>query len=1072
MAFWRFITAACLAVLVSAASQTSAQTTTGAIVGIVRDADGGIVPGATVTATNSATDVQFTAVTSETGQYVLRGLPVGSYMVTIDLTGFQTVTTPDVVVRVNEEVRLDATLQVGDVTESVTVSGLARTVDTTTSTLRTVVDQQRIEGLPLNGRNPTQLMLVVPGMQPDPQTSLTSGATYPGVQPVSSAGARGNTTNYVLDGGSNNDHYSNAPNPMPNPDALQEFSVQTNNFSAEYGRQMGAIVNAVTRSGTNDFRGLAFGYVRDHSLNATNFFTPGEDDGLKRQQIGGTFGGPIKQSRTFFFGSYQRTSEDSQPQTDTVLVPTAAQRAGDFSALAQPLMDPRTGAPFSNNRIPVDRLNPVALQIVNDWMPLPNPGPGDSPNLLRYTQPESFDDDQWLGRVDHRFNDAHRIYGRVWVSRASVPAYLQEGNVFTSAFGRTWQNTVVSVNDSFMLSDRMLNNLVVTFNRTNNNNFQVYPPDYAAIGISNVYNDATPQWYFNVDGYFNANTGDTNTFLRDEFQIIDTVRLTTARHELALGVDYAYGKGDVVNNFRGNGRYTFNSSAPFTGDALADFMLGKFQRFEQGVGEYKGTRMHSLAAFIQDTFRVSSKLTLNLGLRWEPFLPYTDANNRIAGFRPGQQSSVYVNAPEGALYPGDAGFPDGGYEADWLQLGPRVGVAYDPFGDGKSSIRAGYGIFYDRPNTITTNSQATQAPFGTLLRFDGTVEDDMRDPYGSRTNPFPIDPYAPVPSDVEFVLPMTMFSYHQDMRNGRLQSWHLTLEREILPSSLVRVAYAGSRGDRLAIGRELNPAVYTPGATTSTTDERRPLYPSFGGITSIDPRGESEFHSLQVTLDKRFSRGFTLLATYSLSKSLDHSSANKQNGQSVTNPADVDFDWGPANFDRRHRLVTSWLWELPGSYQHPILQGALGDWSMSGILTLQSGLPFTVGSGVDNARTGTGGQRADQVGDPSLPSGRSRDEEIRAWFNTEAFVENALGTFGTAGRNALRGPGFTSLDIGLHKTFSVTDLVKLQFRAEAFNVLNRVNLDLPEGNLGSGNFGRILSAGDPRILQFALRVWF
>ncbi|MGH9163408.1 MAG: carboxypeptidase regulatory-like domain-containing protein, partial [Vicinamibacteraceae bacterium] len=402
MAVWRFITAGCLAALLCAGAQAAAQTTTGAIIGIVRDSDGAIVPGATVTATNTATDAQVTAVTAQTGQYVLRGLPVGSYTVSVELTGFQVVTTPNVVVRVNEEVRLDATLKVGDVTESVTVSGLARTVDTTTSTLKTIVDQQRIEGLPLNGRNPTQLMLVVPGMQPDPQTSLTSGATYPGVQPVSSGGARGNTTNYVLDGGSNNDHYSNAPNPMPNPDALQEFSVQTNNFSAEYGRQMGAIVNAVTRSGTNDFKALAFGYVRDHTLNATNFFTPGQDDGLKRQQLGGTFGGPIKRGRTFFFGSYQHTSEDSQPQTETVLVPTAAQRTGNFSALAQPLMDPRTGRPFPGNRVPADRLNPVARRLLSDWVPLPNPSPGDSPNLLRYAQPESFDDDQWLGRVDHQ----------------------------------------------------------------------------------------------------------------------------------------------------------------------------------------------------------------------------------------------------------------------------------------------------------------------------------------------------------------------------------------------------------------------------------------------------------------------------------------------------------------------------------------------------------------------------------------------------------------------------------------------------------------------------------------------
>ncbi len=1072
MAYWRSTAANVIVALLCAVSRIEAQTTTGGITGVVRDSNGGAVPGASVTATNTATNAEFTTVSADTGQYVLRGLPVGPYAVAVELTGFQAARYPDVTVRVNEDVRLDAELKVGDVQETITVSGMARTVDTSTSTLKTVVDQQRIESLPLNGRNATQLMQLVPGMQPDTRTSLTAGATYPGVQPVSSAGARGNTTNFVLDGGSNNDHYTNSPNPMPNPDALQEFSVQTNNFSAEYGRQMGAIVNAVTRSGTNTFHGLAFGYLRDHRFNATNFFTPGKDDGLKRQQFGGTFGGPIKQSRTFFFGSYQRTSQDSVPRTSTALVPTAAQRNGDFSALNRAIRDPLTGQPFPNNQIPRDRLNPVALRVLNDWLPLPNPGAGDSANLLRYAIPESLDDDQFLGRIDHRISDAHQVYGRVWVSRASVPAFLEDGNALGSAFGRTWQNTVVSVNDTYVLSSNMLNNVVVTFNRTNNRNFQIYPPDYGAIGIPGVHNDTTPQWYFNVNGYFLMNTGDTNTFLRDEFQFIDTVRWTTNRHEIAMGVDYSYGKGDIVNNFRANGRYTFNGSAPFTGDALADFLLGKFSQFEQGVGEYKSTRMHSLATFIQDTWRVNTKLTLNLGLRWEPFFPYTDANDRIAGYRPGQQSNVYINAPTGAVYPGDAGFGAGGYKTDWRQFGPRVGVAYDPFGDGKTSIRAGYGLFYDRPNTLTTNSQATQAPFGTVVRFSGDASNDVLNTYAGRTNPFPVDPYATLPRDVSFVLPMTMFSYAEDMRNGRLQSWHTTVEREILPSYMVRVAYAGSRGDRLALGREINPATYAPGSTTATTDQRRPLFPAFGSITSVEATGRSTYHSLQVTLDKRFSRGFTVLSTYSLSKSMDHSSENKQNGQTVTNPYDIEFDWGPANFDRRHRFVTSWLWELPGSFKNAAVRGVLGDWALSGILTLQSGLPFSVTSGVDNARTGTGNQLADRLGDPRLPSDRSRSDRVQRWFNTDAFGVNALGTFGGAGRNSLRGPGYASMDLGLHKTFAVTPRVKLQFRAEAFNVLNHVNFNLPESNRSSGNFGRILGAGDPRIMQFALRASF
>ncbi len=1047
----------------------AAQTTTGAITGVVRDAGGGVVPGVTVKATHEATNGETTTLSDGVGIYALRGLAVGRYTVVAELSGFQTAKNTGVVVRVNEDVRLDIALKVGAVTETVTVSGRASTVDTSTGTLKTVVDQERIESLPLNGRNPTQLMQLVAGVLTD-RTDLLSGATYPGTQPVSSSGARGNTTNYVLDGGSNNDHYSNAPNPMPNPDALQEFSVQTNSFSAEYGRNVGAVVNAVTRGGTNRFHGLGYAYVRHHKLNATNFFTPGIDDGLKRSQYGGTFGGPIVKNRTFFFASYQGTSQDRRPTSRQGLVPTAAMRAGDFSAIPRQLRNPSTGQPFPNNQIPASLFSPAAVKILNEWLPLPNPQAGDNPMTLRFQQPESLDDHQWLGRIDHSFNDRHRAYGRFWMSRASTPPNLAQGNILSSAFGRTWQNTVVSVNDTYIFKRNLLNNLVVTFNRTNNRNFQIYPPDYGALGIK-AHNDKTPQWFFNVSGYFGINSGDTNTFLRNEIQVVDTVRWTAGRHEVATGFDYSYGQGDIVNNFRANGRFSFSGGAPFTGDALADFFLGKFSSFEQAIGEYKNTRMHFLATFVQDTFRVNPKLTLNLGLRWDPFFPYTDVNDRLACYRPGEQSQVYVNAPRGAVYPGDPGCPAGGYGASWSDLGPRFGLAYDPFGDGKSSIRAGYGIYYDRPNTISTNSPANQGPFGTLVSFPGDFVNNVSDPYAGRVNPFPADPFD-VRKDVAFLLPHNIFSYDPGLQNGRLQAWHLTLEREILPSYLVRVAYAGSKGDRLAILNQLNPAIFAPGATTATTDQRRALFPNFNSILSVDSTGESRYHSLQVTLDKRLSRGLSVLSSYTLSKTLDHASENKQTGASQTNPFDLEFDWGPANSDRRHRWITSLLWQIPGRFASPVLDGALGGWWLTGIFVVQSGAGFSVTSGVDNARSGTGGQRADRVGDPALSGGRPRAERIAQWFNTAAYVTNALGTFGNSGRNSLRGPGSRTLDLGLHKSFPLPRGSKLQVRAEAFNALNTVNLGTPNTARNSPNFGRILTAADPRILQFALRVSF
>jgi len=1071
------VTLVALLMVTAGAGDIHAQSTTGGLTGVIRDSDGGVVPGATVKATATATGTVLTGVSDEAGQYLLRGLPVGAYTVQVELAGFQSVQVENVVVRVNEEVRLDVALRVGNLAESVTVSGISTTVETVSSTLKTVVDQKRIEELPLNGRNPTQLMQLVAGVIPDNRTSVTSGSTYPGAVGVSSNGARANSTNYIMDGGSNNDHYSNASNPMPNPDALQEFSVQTNSFSAQYGRNAGAIVNAVTRSGTNNYRGLAFGYLRDSSMNANNFFTPTIDDGLNRKQFGGTFGGPIVKNRTFFFGSYQGTLQEQRPADRTSLVPTAAQRQGNFAGYTRTLRDPLTGQPFPGNVIPADRIHPASRAILDRYLPLPNPNAGESANLLRFSSPANLDDHQYLARVDHTFSGNHRIYGRYWKSKASTPAYRDDANVLTSTFGRTWDNQIISVNDTWVVTPSLVNNVVFTHNRTYNDNFQIDIPSYADLGIPGVFNDATPQWFFNVGGWFGINTGDTNQFNRDEYQFINTLRWTKARHEIATGIDYSYGKGDILNNFRANGRYTFNNAAPFTTDALADFMLGKFQSFEQGVGEYKNTRFHYLAAFVEDTWRVNTRVTLTMGLRWDPNQPYTDVNGRLAGYRPGQESQVFINAPVGMLYPGDTGFPDGGYDTSWGLFAPRIGGAWDVTGDGKTSLRAGYGLFYDKPNTITTNSAATQGPFGTVARVDGNATNGFNNTWGAATNPFPVDIFN-VPSDAPVVLPFNAFSYAANMRPGKMHSWHVTGEREIFKATMLRVAYAGSRGDGLTIGVELNPATYVPGATTGTTNQRRPLFPNFGNITSIEPLGESTFHSMQVTVDRRLSNGLSVLANYTLSKSMDNTSENKQNGATTVNPYDLSFDWGPANFDRRHRLVASVLWEIPGDFDSAVLDAILAKWSLTGIYQYMSGAPFTVTSGVDNARTGTGGQFADIIGDPALPDGRSTADQIAQWFNTSAFTVNALGTFGTAGRNSLRGPDFQTLDLGLMKTFDLGPRLRTQFRLEAFNALNRTNFNLPDGNRSSGNFGRITGAsqagggGDPRILQLALRLFF
>jgi len=1053
------------------------QNVTGSITGMVKDPSGSVVPNAKITAVNVGTSAAFTTASGPDGAYTVRAVPVGVYDLSAEAPGFKKYETKSIRVQVNEITRVDVALEVGQTVETVTVSGTVVTVDTTTAALRGVVDQMRIAALPLNGRNPTQLMRLIVGVQADPRADVTSGTTYPGLVPVSVNGGRANTTNYILDGGQNNDHYSNAPNPMPNPDALQEFSVHTNNFSAELGRNLGGVVNAVTKSGTNEIHGSAFNYLRNKALNAANFFSPigpdgrKQDDGLKRNQFGATLGGPFwvprlyrGKDRSFFFFSYQGTRNRQTPIAVERIVPTEAQRRGDFSALRTQLRNPFRGGNYPNNQIPLSDFNPVAKFIVDNFLPVPPAGG----NRISVATPSNLNDDQILVRGDHQISAANRLTGRFWVSHASTPAFLDPGNYLAQNTGRTWRNTSVVFTDTHTFGGTLINTVLFGFNRTNGNNFQALPEKSLSALGAKMYNDNNPQYHLTVSGYFQINTGDTNVFLRDEYQVLDTVRWTRGRHQFTLGGEYGRGIGDITNNFRANGQFSWSSAAPFTGDALADFLVGKFSSLRQGIGEYKDNRFTMVNLFVQDSIRLARNLTLDLGARWEPFFPFTDRKGRFAAWRPGQRSKRYVNAPVGVVYPGDPGIPDGGHDTTWGNLGPRIGLAWDVFGDGKTSLRAGYGVFFDRSNTISTNSQANQGPFGTVLDVFGNVNNSFSDPYAGTQNPFPasLDP----PSDVEFVLPHVAFLYEEHLRNAYLQAWNLSLERELIGGFVGRVSYAASKGTRLVALRELNPAIFAPGATTATTNQRRPLFPSLGQVTLIEPVGNSSFHSLQMTAERRFSRGFTILANYMWSKSMDDGSANKATGQTRTNPFNQAFDKGPADFDHTHVANISSVWEVPLKFEQPLAKFLLSGWELDTIFSAYSGFPFTVGSGVDNARSGTGGQRADLVGNPYLAGDRSRGERIQAWLNPTAFALNALGTFGNQGRNMWRGPGLATVDLGIAKRFPITEFLTTQFRFEMFNAFNRVNLRGPEANRSSGNFLRTTSAFDPRILQFALRL--
>lgn len=1062
-----------------AATYVLGQNIHGSFTGVVTDTSGSVAPNALITARNTGTGAAFTARSDGEGVYWIRNLPVGVYDLAGELAGFQKFDVKGVRVQVDEIVRVDMKLSVGATTETVTVAGIASVVDTTTATLKAVVDQQRIEELPLNGRNAAQLMRLITGVTNDPNANVTSGTTYPGTNPVSVNGNRSNTTNYILDGAQNNDLYSNAPSPLPNPDALQEFSVQTNNFSAEFGRQSGGIVNAVTKSGTNEYHGTLFEYVRNNSLNAANFFSPVVNgaklsDGLKRNQFGGTWGGPASiprlyngKDRTFFFFSYQGTLIRRNPISNSVIVPTPAQRTGDFSGLlpGKAIRDPLANANYAGNIIPASQLNPISTYIINNALPLPVSG-----NRVFYAVPNNTDDHQVTARGDHSFSDRNRLSGRYYKSWASSPAFLDQKNVLAQTSGGQWFNESVSVTDTHTFSPTLVNQALFSFGHTDGA-FQPIQPTKSLVDLGAKYsNDPIYKWQISVSGYFSIDTADTNRFPRGERQFVDTLRWTKGRNQFTFGGDYSRGYNKAINNFRANGQWAFGGTSIFTNDGLADFMIGRYNSLTQGMGEYKDTNASHLGLFFQDSIKLNRRFTIDAGVRWEPFFPFTDDNGKLAMWRPGAKSTRYTNAPVGVMYVGDPGVPDSAIPVTWGNFAPRLGFAWDVMGDGKTSVRGGYGVFYDYPNALSTNSQADQAPFGTVLTTFGSMANSFTDPYAGTVNPFPGSRNPP--ANAIFPQFSTQFVYVGDFRNPYVQSWNLTIERQLIAGFVLRTSYAGSKGTRLAAPRELNPAVYATGATTATTNQRRPFQPAMGSTPILESVGNSTYHALQTTMERRFQKGLTVLANFQYAKAIDDSSQNKQNGNVRTNPANQRFDKGPADFYRKFVFNLSGLYELPIHPAQPLMKALIGGWNLNAIASVNTGPPFTVTSGVDNALTGAGNQRADLVGNPYFSGNRNHQAMITEYLSKAAFAANAINTYGVLGRNVFIGPGYANLDLGVVKDFAPQERIKAQLRFEMFNSLNHTNFSNPASSRTSGTFMQITSAGDPRILQLALRFGF
>ncbi len=1068
-----------LALPAAAAAQTVA---IAQISGVVTDESGGALPGVEVTVTQTSTGLVRFVVTGTGGEYVLPNLPIGPYRLEAKLQGFSTFEQTGIVLQVGTSPVVNVSLKIGTLSETVTVAAGATMIETRNTAVGTVVSQEQMVGLPLDGRQASQLVLLSGAAVTQAGGLIGSQREYPSAVAISVAGGTGNSTIYLVDGAFNNDPVNNIGQPMPFPDALEEFKVETGVRPARYGIYTGATVNAVTKAGTNNFHGNLFEFVRDHRFNARNAFAL-TDDGLSRHQMGGTVGGPIRQNRLFFFGGLQYSRNRQRPSDAQAFVPTAAMLQGDFTQVASAACNNGTAltlpAPFVGNRVSPTAFNPISMRIVGLL-----PTATDPCGRALYGVADNNDEQQIVGRLDWQATQSQRFFGRYYVANFDrAPGFDGQNLLLASGSGLGLDNRVqtLSVGDDYLLSQNLVSATRFAWARSRINRTQGEDlPNYTTLG-SNVFSAASDPGlsFFNLavtNGFptaaFPGNFESTTYQLSQDFDWIK------GAHQLSFGGSWIRPGLDVVGPFQANGIFTFNGTRVGAGRlGLADLMLGLPSQFRQGGNQTVNQRLNYLGAYVQDVWRVGDKLTMNAGLRWEPYFSATDDNGfyshfSMEAFQAGRRSSVFTNAPAGLLFSGDDGFPDNANTFDNLnQFAPRFGLAWDPAGDNVQTVRAAVGVYYDSPKLWQYGRHPLNAPYGNTIQVNQPAS--VTDPWSAYPggNPFPI-PFPP-PADVRFPTLGTYVTMPLDLDPMRVTQWNVSYQLQFASSWMTSVSYLGNRTSNIWIGKELNPAVVIPGSTQGNQDARRVLVlqnPAEGAFYSTIQEsfeGWGRYHGVILGLQRRMANNWSMNTNVTLSRCRN----NGEPGTDITNvfpdPNDPGTNWGPCDVDRPFIVNSSFTYLSPG-FGDGFLRTLTSDWSVGTVFQARSGSPLTPTTTGNLSLTGLGNQRPFVVGDPDLD-----DRTATQWFNTAAFAPNTAGNWGDTPRGFLRGPAFWNIDLALSRVVRVNDRHRFELRAEAFNITNRVHLDNPNTVYGNANFGRIIATqGGPRIMQFALKYIF
>ncbi|HEX4809961.1 MAG TPA: carboxypeptidase regulatory-like domain-containing protein [Bryobacteraceae bacterium] len=1042
-------------------STLSLAQSTGRISGTVVDPSGSVIANGAVICTNSETGLTRKVETNQDGLFVFPDLPIGRYIVAAQAQGFETARRDNISLLTGQSLDLKFSLSIGSSSQTVDVTAGAPLVETDASSVQTSVNQNQMQDLPLNGRNALQLTTLTPG------TVLTNVGTESGQQDntgLSVNGLRATQNNFQLDGTNYTNRFFDSVPTMPDPDALQEFTIQSSNYSAEYGGA-GALIQLSTRSGSNEIHGTAFEFFRNTKLDARNFFNITRPP-FKLNQFGGTAGGPIKKNKTFFFFSAQDTEQRSAPSPISITTPSAAERSGNFSSISTKIINPSTGKQFPGNIIPTSMFNPISVAVANALLPIPNSG-----TQYISTANQNLDDTQYLVKIDHAFSDKDHFSVRYFYDENNFQRPFNAPSGFYAE--NLFRNQTLTLNETHVFSPTLTAIFYASADRFARTQIPVDPglQSLESFGQNVPLGTSVPVFpgiRLNISGFVDVFSGgalrqDPTTF---EYRA-QAVKVWGA-HTFNFGSAFERTRVDANDYSYTPGDNTFNGQ--FTGSALADFYLGYESQFFQDNGRTFYLREDRPSLYVQDDWKVNRQFTLNLGLRWDPWLPPIDLHNSLTAFVPGMQSTVAPNAPRGLLYPGDPGISSSIFRRDWKDFAPRVGIAWNIGGNQKTVLRAAYGIFYSFPEGLLY--QRTDATQPTDLYSSIPAPQSFTNPYlgYSGGDPFPRGHILPSGfSTYRFLEPVSGGMLDPSSKVGYTQNWNFTLEHQFSGNTALSVSYVGNHAVDIMGSRQFNPAIFLAGATVANENSRR-LYPGLGAVELASSYVYDEFESLQVNATKRFSKDLTLLSNFTWGKTIDDTSSATEGNSGPANPFNFSSARGPADFDQEFRFNLSVAYATPHVNVTGFRSVLLNDWQVNGITSLYSGLPFTVVSGTDRSLSGIGNDYSDLIGNTARPAGVS---QIQEYFNTAAFTQAVIGSFGDIARNSLRGPGFFDVDASIFKNFLFTERYHLQFRAEAFNIENRPNFSNPNATVSTSvTFGRITAANNPRVLQFALKMFF